>query len=34
MHPVSGEAMHWQVPPPADFQALLAALEDDLVHGS
>jgi 23S rRNA pseudouridine1911/1915/1917 synthase len=33
-HPVSGEPMHWQVPPPADFQALLAALEDDLVHGS
>lgn len=33
-HPVSGEMMRWQVPPPSDFQALLTALEDDLVHGS
>ena len=33
-HPVSGEVMRWQVPPPADFQTLLAALENDLIHGS
>jgi 23S rRNA pseudouridine1911/1915/1917 synthase len=30
VHPVSGETLRWEVPPPADFQALLAALEDDL----
>jgi 23S rRNA pseudouridine1911/1915/1917 synthase len=31
-HPMTGEALHWEVPPPADFQELLAALEDDLAH--
>jgi len=31
-HPVTGEALHWEVPPPADFQQLLAALEEDLSH--
>lgn len=29
-HPVSGEALRWEVQPPADFQVLLVALEDDL----
>jgi len=33
-HPLTGEALHWEVPPPADFQQLLAALEDDLSHAS
>ncbi len=28
-HPITGEAMEWQAPRPADFQALLAALADD-----
>jgi 23S rRNA pseudouridine1911/1915/1917 synthase len=32
VHPVSGEMMKWEAPPPADFQGLLAALEDDLAH--
>jgi len=32
IHPVSGEAMLWEVPPPADYQQLLAALEADLSH--
>ncbi|HEY3646177.1 MAG TPA: 23S rRNA pseudouridine(1911/1915/1917) synthase RluD [Gammaproteobacteria bacterium] len=32
VHPVSGEALHWEVPPPPDFQQLLAALEEDLTH--
>ena len=31
-HPRSGERMQWEVPPPADFQQLLAALEADLVY--
>jgi 23S rRNA pseudouridine1911/1915/1917 synthase len=31
-HPSSGEQLLWEVPPPADFQALLAALEEDLAH--
>ena len=26
-HPVTGEAMRFETPPPADFAALLAALE-------
>jgi 23S rRNA pseudouridine1911/1915/1917 synthase len=26
VHPVSGEKLRWQTPPPADFQAALAAL--------
>ena len=29
IHPETGEYMEWQVPPPADFEALLAALEAD-----
>jgi len=29
-HPVSGERVLWEVPPPADFRQLLAALEADL----
>ncbi|WJW74923.1 23S rRNA pseudouridine(1911/1915/1917) synthase RluD [Thiohalobacter sp. IOR34] len=28
-HPASGETMAWEAPPPADFQALLAALRED-----
>jgi 23S rRNA pseudouridine1911/1915/1917 synthase len=32
VHPGTGEQLHWEVPPPADFQALLAALEADLTH--
>jgi 23S rRNA pseudouridine1911/1915/1917 synthase len=32
VHPVSDETVSWEVPPPADFQALLAALEADLKH--
>src|SRR5579859_4426745 len=32
-HPVSGEAMRWEVPAPADFQELLVALEDDVGYG-
>lgn len=32
-HPVSGEAMQWQAPLPADMQKLVDALEDDLAHG-
>ncbi len=32
VHPVSGEAMSWEAPPPQDLQALLAALADDLAH--
>ena len=32
MHPVSGEALRWELPPPADFQQLLAALDEDLSH--
>jgi 23S rRNA pseudouridine1911/1915/1917 synthase len=28
-HPVTGELLHWEQPPPADFQALLAALRAD-----
>lgn len=31
-HPVTRETLHWEVPPPTDFQHLLAALEEDLVH--
>ena len=31
-HPTSGEPLHWEVPPPPDFQQLLAALEEDLSH--
>jgi 23S rRNA pseudouridine1911/1915/1917 synthase len=31
-HPTTGEHLHWEVPPPADFQQLLAALEEDLGH--
>ena len=31
-HPVTSEALHWEVPPPADFLQLLAALEEDLSH--
>jgi 23S rRNA pseudouridine1911/1915/1917 synthase len=33
-HPTSGEQLHWEVPPPADFQQLLLALEEDLAHGT
>ena len=29
IHPESGEALHWEVPLPADMQALLEALRDD-----
>lgn len=29
VHPASGEVMDWQVPPPADMQALIAVLRDD-----
>lgn len=29
VHPVSGEAMEFEVPPPADFQALLDVLRED-----
>jgi 23S rRNA pseudouridine1911/1915/1917 synthase len=32
VHPLSEEMMKWEVPPPADFQELLASLEDDLAH--
>lgn len=32
VHPVSGEALHWEAPLPADMQALVAALKDDTVH--
>ncbi|MGE5625211.1 MAG: 23S rRNA pseudouridine(1911/1915/1917) synthase RluD [Bacillota bacterium] len=32
-HPLSGERLQWEVPPPADMQQLLTALEDDLQHG-
>ncbi|HEY4127799.1 MAG TPA: 23S rRNA pseudouridine(1911/1915/1917) synthase RluD [Gammaproteobacteria bacterium] len=32
VHPVSEENVSWDVPPPADFQALLAALEADLKY--
>jgi 23S rRNA pseudouridine1911/1915/1917 synthase len=32
VHPVSDDTVSWEVPPPADFQALLAALEADLKH--
>ncbi|WP_423821360.1 23S rRNA pseudouridine(1911/1915/1917) synthase RluD [Salinisphaera sp. SPP-AMP-43] len=33
-HPVTGEAMQWHAPRPADFEALLAALaEDARAHG-
>ncbi len=32
VHPVTGAALLWEVPPPADFQGLLAALEEDLRH--
>lgn len=32
VHPLSGEKMSWEVPPPQDMQALLAALADDLAH--
>jgi 23S rRNA pseudouridine1911/1915/1917 synthase len=32
VHPLSGEPMSWEVPPPADLQGLLAALEDDAAH--
>jgi len=28
-HPMSGEALHWEAPPPADMQALMDALADD-----
>lgn len=31
VHPASGEVMDWQVPPPADMQALIAALREDTV---
>ena len=34
VHPVTGAALLWEVPPPADFQRLLAALEEDLAHAS
>lgn len=33
-HPTTGEAMLWEVPPPDDFQQLLAALEEDLSHAA
>ena len=33
VHPMSGAPMQWEVPPPADMQALMDALEDDLAHG-
>jgi 23S rRNA pseudouridine1911/1915/1917 synthase len=33
VHPLSGESMSWEVSPPKDFQDLLAALEDDAIHG-
>lgn len=29
VHPASGEVVDWQVPPPADMQALIAVLRDD-----
>lgn len=29
IHPFSGRPMAWQAPPPADFRALVAALEED-----
>ena len=32
VHPVTGEQLLWEVPPPADFQGLLAALEADLSY--
>ena len=32
VHPVTGAQLLWEVPPPADFQGLLAALEQDLAH--
>lgn len=32
IHPTTAEHLHWEVPPPADFQQLLAALEADLKH--
>ena len=31
LHPVSGESMSWEAPPPADFQALVEALRADSV---
>ena len=30
IHPDSGEALHWDAPLPADMQALLEALRDDV----
>ena len=32
VHPMSGEPMSWEAPPPADMQSLMAALADDLAH--
>ena len=32
VHPVSGEHMSWEVPPPTDMQELMDALADDLAH--
>ena len=32
VHPMSGEQMSWEAPPPSDMQVLLAALADDLAH--
>jgi 23S rRNA pseudouridine1911/1915/1917 synthase len=31
-HPLSGERIQWEVPPPPDMQRLLAALDDDMKH--
>jgi len=31
-HPLSGESLHWEVPPPADMAQLLTALADDADH--
>ena len=32
VHPMSGEPVSWEAPPPADMQSLMAALSDDLTH--
>lgn len=31
-HPTTGEQLHWEVPLPADLEALVDALEDDTAH--
>jgi 23S rRNA pseudouridine1911/1915/1917 synthase len=31
-HPMSGEHMYWEVPPPSDMQGLMDALDADLKH--